>query len=111
MHVVAPCHESRDLAGVVIEVKWSTNPETKSGLVEQLGERYLSVRGPRHGVFLVGWSGEWFPGGNRRRERDIEELRRCLIEQRNAFTAAGQKGEGLRIEPVVIDLRWRITTS
>ena len=44
-------------ATVVVEVKWSTNPETKSALIDQLGQRYLLRERLTHGVFLVGCDG------------------------------------------------------
>jgi hypothetical protein len=41
----APCQGSRRPATLVVEVKWSTNPETRSALVSQLGQNHLPRRG------------------------------------------------------------------
>jgi hypothetical protein len=106
LRVTAPCHGNRQLATVVIEVKWSTNPETRTGLVSQLGERYLLGEGKTHGIFLVGWSGEWRRGDRSRTSTNIRELQRFLTTQRDGFCRAGHPGAGLRIEPFVIDVRW-----
>jgi hypothetical protein len=106
IRVTAPCHGTRGTATVVIEVKWSDNSETRSGLVDQLGERYLLREGLTHGIFLVGWCGEWCPGAGRHGMTDAEELRRFLRKQKDEFCAPGQPGETLRIEPYVLDARW-----
>jgi hypothetical protein len=107
LRITAPCLRSRRLATVVVEVKWSTNPETKSALDDQLGRRYLLGEGLTHGVFLVGWSGWWQPGQGQPRGRSPNELARYLREQRDSFCCVGAPGEGLRIEPVVLDLSWQ----
>jgi len=107
LHVTAPSLGSRRSAAVVIEVKWSTNPETRTSLVDQLGRKYLLEENQTHGVFLVGWSEYWEPGGGRGKVTDIDDLRRALAAQRDEFCAAGAEGHGLEIEPVVLDLGWR----
>ena len=107
LRVTAPCLGTQKLATVVVEIKWSTNPETSSSLVDQLGEKYLIHEGHTHGVFLVGWSGWWRPGGRQRKGTDITKLREFLCSQRDAFCSPGQRGEQVRIEPVAIDLGWR----
>jgi hypothetical protein len=107
LRVTAPCHGSRRLATVVVEIKWSTNPETRAALVDQLGRNYLLGEGLTCGVFLVGWSGWWRPGQKQSRGRDPAELSRFLRGQRDSFCREGQPGSGVRIEPVVLDLSWR----
>jgi hypothetical protein len=107
LRVTAPCLGTRHLATVVVEMKWSTNVETRTALIEQLGMSYLRGEGLTHGVFLVGWSGWWRPGHRRPRGEDPDELRRYLLRQRDEFCQSGEPGGGLRIEPVVLDLSWR----
>jgi hypothetical protein len=106
LRVTAPRHGTGRLATVIVEVKWSTNDETRTGLVSQLGERYLLGEGLTHGIFLVGWSGEWRPGDGSGANTDARELERFLTDQRDDFCRAGQQGAGLRIEAFVLDVRW-----
>jgi hypothetical protein len=106
IRVIAPCHGTRLLAKVVIEVKWSTNAETRSALVSQLGEQYLRGEQLTHGIFLVGWCGEWAPGDGSGRSTDRQQLEEYLISQRDNYCQPGQDGQFLRIEPLVLDLRW-----
>jgi hypothetical protein len=107
LRVIAPCLGQRRLATAVVEVKWSTNTETRSALVDQLGRNYLLGEGLTHGVFLVGWSGWWSRGQGQARGCDLNELARFLSDQRDSYCRAGQPGEAVRIEPVVLDLSWR----
>ena len=111
LRVTAPCHGGGRLAIVVVEMKWSTNDETRSGLVDQLGERYLIGEGLAHGVFAVGWCGAWFPRDRTGRNTDLTGLRDHLTQQRDAYCQPGQPGANLRIEPFVMDLRWSRTES
>jgi hypothetical protein len=106
LRVTAPCHGTRQLITVVIEVKWSTNQETRSGLVDQLGQRYLVGEALTHGIFLVGWSGEWRPGDGSGKNTDLRGLEEYLLSQRDDFCRLGQPGEKLRIEPFVLDVHW-----
>lgn len=107
LKVTAPCLGTQQQAVVVVEIKWSDNPETRSSLVEQLGEDYLLHEGRTHGVFLVGWSGWWHPGNRQRRSADVTSLKEFLRDQRDSFCAAGEPGEHIRIEPFILDLCWR----
>jgi hypothetical protein len=109
LRVTAPCLGTRRSATVVIEVKWSTNPETRSALTGQLGRQYLLGEGLTHGVFLVGWAGWWQPGNRKPKGRDLTELSRFLNDQRDSFCGEGRPGGGIRIEPIVLDLSWRQT--
>jgi hypothetical protein len=106
LRLTAPCHCTRQLSTVVIEMKWSTNGETRTGLVSQLGERYLLGEGLTHGIFLVGWSGEWRPRDGSGANADIRKLEGFLTNQRDDFCRAGQRGAGLRMEPFVLDVHW-----
>jgi hypothetical protein len=74
--------------------------------VSQLGEQYLFGERKTHGIFLVGWSGEWRPGDGSGANTDVRELGRFLTKQRDDFCSPGQKGTGLRIEPFVLDVHW-----
>ena len=106
--VVAPCHGSTTLGEVVIEVKWSTNDEIRTGLKGQLGQNYLIGEGRTHGIFLVAWSGEWRPADGTGWNYDQAALLTFLTGQRDEFQKVGQPGEGLSIHPLVIDIRWRV---
>lgn len=105
LRVTAPCRGTGRLATVIVEVKWSTNEETRSGLVSQLGSRYLLGEGKTHGLFLVGWSGSWWPRDGTGESSDLLGLERFLQHQRDDYCRAGEPGESLRIEPFVLDLR------
>jgi hypothetical protein len=106
LRVSAPCHGSRRLARLVIELKWSTNQETRNGLVDQLGERYLRGESLTHGIFLVGWSGEWNPGDGTGVRAEIRTLDSYLSNQRNTYCRPGQPGHGRRIEFFILNLVW-----
>lgn len=105
VRVVAPCLNRRDLAKVVIEIKWSDNPETETSLVDQLGRKYLLGERLTHGIYLVGWSGHWRRRGSRRRTGQ-SGLAEFLATQGRQFCAS-EEGAGLRIESVVLPLEWR----
>jgi hypothetical protein len=105
--VTAPCRLSGKLAQLIIEIKWSTNNETRIALVEQLGQNYLLAEGRTHGVFLVGWSGWWRRGDRTSKNSSIADLRQYLTKQRDDFCRPGEPGAGLRIEPFVLDARWQ----
>jgi hypothetical protein len=108
LRVVAPCHRTGKLATVVVEVKWSDNDETRTGLVEQLGRRYLLDEKLTHGIFVVGWTGKWSSGAGKKMNNDRSRLMEHLVRQRDEFCKAAI-GAGLRIEPFVVDLRWSRT--
>jgi hypothetical protein len=111
LRVTAPCLGTQQLATVVVEIKWSTNSDTGTALLEQLGKKYLLGESLRHGVFLVGWSGLWNPGQRRCKNRDRATLLKYLSDQRDSFCCTGQPGERLRIEPVVLNLAWQPNDS
>jgi hypothetical protein len=107
LRITAPCLGTQHLATVVVEIKWSTNSETRTALDDQLGKKYLLGEQLTHGVFLVGWSGCWQPGQRRRKSHNLNELVDFLRNQRDEFCRAGHLGEGVRIEPFVLNLAWR----
>lgn len=93
---------------VVVEVKWSDNPDVSTSLVTQLGEDYLLRNGLTHGIYLVGWSGAtkpWKstlnPAPEPRSSRDAWQ--KALDIQAELFC---QAHGGLRITPLVMDLAW-----
>ena len=106
LRVMAPCQGNQQVATVVVEIKWSTNPETKTALVDQLGQKYLIGEQLTHGIYVVGWSGWWGPGQRRSKGRDPNELLQFLQTQRDCFCREGRPGEGVHIEPFVLDLVW-----
>jgi hypothetical protein len=111
VRVIAPYRDGRRLATVVVEVKWSTNDETHSALVDQLGQRYLLGENLTHGVFLVGWTGEWRPRDGTGVSFDRNQLEHYLTRQRDDYSQTCQTGGGLRIEPFVLDTRWSGTNE
>jgi hypothetical protein len=111
LRVVTPRHGGTGLAQVVVEVKWSTNEETRSGLVDQLGNRYLLGEGLTHGVFAVGWSGGWYPRDGSGWNTDLARLVAYLTTQRDGYCQDGQPGASLRIQPFVLDARWSRTNQ
>jgi hypothetical protein len=104
LRVQAPCFDGKTLATVVIEVKWSDNPETESSLTDQLGRKYLQGEGLAHGIFLVGWCGEW--RHKRRKQVDCREMEAYLATQRDEYCRPGANGHGLTIELALLNLEW-----
>jgi hypothetical protein len=103
LQIVAPTIDGK-LASVVIEMKWSDNPETKGGLENQFVRNYLLGHALNYGIYLVAWCGAWKEKGNKR--KNIQALRAYLAERVKLVTAS-EEGKNLRVEPVVLDLRWR----
>ena len=103
LDILAPCLDGR-LARVTVEIKWSDNAETGTSLVEQLGRKYLLGHCVTHGIYLVGWNGSC--RFNKKKVDGIEALRTHLSGQAKAFSQTDE-GRMLKIEPVVVDLRWR----
>ena len=73
-------------------MKWSDNPETETGLTDQLGRHYLLKEGLTHGIYLVGWVGSWRRKGGRK-QTDAESLRKHLETQCDQFCTK-QRGRG-----------------
>ena len=88
---------------MTVEIKWSDNAETETGLVEQLGRKYLLGHGVTHGVYMVGWNGTCRL--NKKKNCEMEALRLHLSGQAKAFTETDEGGSMLKIEPIVLDLR------
>jgi hypothetical protein len=103
LEVAAPTVD-RQWVCVVIEMKWSDNQETKTGLENQLVHDYLLGHGLRHGIYLVGWCGSWKERG--KKGKDIQQLRSYLAERASSVHAS-EEGADLRVEPMLLDLRWR----
>jgi hypothetical protein len=104
LRVLAPTADGTRLATVIIEVKWSDNPETAGGLVDQLGRKYLLGEQKTHGIYLVGWTGEWARAESGR-DVDRANLEDFLRKQRDQFVQS--EGIELTIETVVVGLTWR----
>ena len=103
LEVAAPTIDGQ-WARVVVEIKWSDNPETKSSLVNQLVRKYLLGHQLAHGIYLVGWCGNCKERG--KKGKDIEQFRAYLAGQVKSIIASDE-GKHLKVEPVVLDLRWR----
>jgi hypothetical protein len=103
LEAVAPTID-RQWARVVIEIKWSDNPETKRSLENQLVGDYLLGHGLHHGIYLVGWCGTWRVMSNKR--KDIQQLRDFLTDRAKSVTAS-EEGKNLKVEPLVLDLCWQ----
>lgn len=110
LRVVAPCLGNQKHASVIVEVKWSANPEVKEGLVEQLGQKYLLDEGNSHGVYVVGWSGRWKPGKRQKAATELMALKSYLSAQAADFCSPNGRGCGTRVVPVVLDLGWQPST-
>ncbi len=110
IRVIAPVVDRRDLAKIVIEVKWSDNSDNERGvstsLTEQLGKKYLLSEGLTHGVFLVGWTGKlgtWKKtAGPRPQEKTAASLAKVLQRQADEF---GREHSTIDIRPTVWDVR------
>jgi hypothetical protein len=108
IRVVAPVLGRREVAKIVIEVKWSDNSDAKrgvsTGLTEQLGKEYLLEENLSHGVFLMGWNGKlaWkHTAEPRPKEKTPAALLEALQQQAKEFCG---KHQGLVIRPIVWDL-------
>lgn len=104
--IIAP-KINRDYATVVIEVKWSNNPEISTSLKEQLGKKYLLDANYKHGIYLVGWNGilRWRKQASPRpvKKELPQSLLKKLEEQAEAFK---QLHQDIVIRPIVFDLVW-----
>lgn len=108
LKIQAISHQGKPLT-VIVEIKWSDNPEVSTSQVDQLGRDYLLDNGLTHGIYLVGWSGQSVPW------KGAPELapeprssppawRKSLEEQARSFL---QENPGLRVVPIVMDLAWK----
>lgn len=94
---------------LIIEIKWSDNPDVSTNLINQLGEDYLVQNGHTHGIYLVGWSGEktkkWKSplGAPPDPPESLSAWQYALGEQAKLYH---EQRSGLRIVPFVMDLSW-----
>jgi hypothetical protein len=89
---------------VVVEIKWSSNKETPTGLMSQLGEKYLRKEGKTHGIYLVAWNGK-SPVWARLRlrcPRKLKDLQGLLDQQAKEYAAK----HTLAIRAIVFDAVW-----
>jgi len=101
--------QDRQPLALVIEVKWSDNPEVSTSLIEQLAQDYLLKNGITHGIYFVGWSG--VPGTWRRvavgkppvPRTSLDAWRTSLGQQVKLLS---EKHQELSIVPFILDLSW-----
>jgi len=94
-------------ATVIIEVKWSDNPDCATSLQGQLGKRYLIDDGETHGIYFVGWCGpgSWAKAGGPRPE-PFDQIS-AWQARFNSQAAEFQKlFPNTSVIPLVVDLRW-----
>ena len=97
---------ARSISGVTIElpieVKWSDNRDVYSAVSEQLGGQYLLSTGWRHGLYVVGWTGDGASHGGRK-PKSTSELSDILETKATMF---GNENLGFLIRSIVLDLEW-----
>ena len=97
-------------ATVVLELKWSDNPDVSTSLVEQLGEEYLVGQSLTHGIYLVGWNGH----GHWRNDASGPKPRRpyTLVGFLAPLCVQAEEYKKTRpdvvIIPKMIDLQWNV---
>ncbi len=100
------------IAEVIIEVKWSDNPEWCTGLREQLGQKYLLDENRECGLFLTAFYGKTtWPRTLGTRPKDPhkpEIILKTLQEQAAAFES---KHDGMKIIAAVLDVSWPETDA
>ncbi len=96
-----------NVATVVIEIKWSDNPDVSTSLAAQLGQMYLIPEGLTHGIYLVGWNGKlkWkSSAGARPKGPSIPSaLTDTLRLQAEAFS---DDHADVDVQAIVLDLAW-----
>ena len=95
-------------ATVIIEVKWSDNPELSISLTEQLGTCYLLGDSLTRGIYFVGWcgGGSWRTGATGSEPERKDSLDSWLDALRSQAAEFGEQYPDVHIEPIVLDLRW-----
>ena len=92
-----------DAIRVPIEVKLSSNREAKTGMRDQLVDRYMSELGATHGVYVVVWMTTPEPGRLECRHRPkwngIEAARQALNDEAGRLSEAGRA----QVRAVVVD--------
>ena len=94
---------SGDAIRVPIEVKLSSNDEAKTGIREQLADRYIPQLGASHGVYVVVWMNlpqpELLQAYHRPKWRSIESAREDLRQEAKRLS----KEKGVCVRAVVVD--------
>ena len=103
VQVPGPGTVSGDKIRVPMEVKLSSNDEAKTGMQDQLVDRYMSQLGATHGVHVVVWMTTPNPGRLQRHHRPkwdcIETARRELDEEARRLSEERK----VRVRAVVLD--------
>ena len=101
--VVACGTVSGDGIRVPIEVKLSSNDEAKTGIREQLVDRYIPQLGASHGVYVVVWMGlprlEELQAHHRPKWQSIESAREDLRKEAERLS----QERGMCVRAVVVD--------
>jgi hypothetical protein len=97
------------MAKVVVEVKWSDNPELATGISEQLGKNYLVKEKRTHGIYVVGWCGKMTWQNCKttnvpNQGRTPQILLQALEQEARLFMDSNPQ---ISILPVVIDIAWK----
>ena len=101
---VAACGTvSGDAIRVPMEVKLSSNDEVKTGIQEQLADRYMCQLGASHGVYVVVWMShpqpESLQAHHRPKWQSIESARQYLRQEAERLS----RERGIRVRAVVVD--------
>ena len=101
---VAACGTvSGDAIRVPIEVKLSSNDQVKTGIQEQLADRYMRQLGASHGVYVVVWMShpqpESLQAHHRPKWQSIESARQDLRQEAERLS----QERGIRVRAVVVD--------
>jgi hypothetical protein len=87
---------------IPIEVKRSGNTEARTGLREQLAERYMSELGTSYGIFVVVWlDAPGLPPRFKPIWSSIEEARRDLLQQAKELMI--ETDGAIQITPIVVN--------
>jgi hypothetical protein len=93
---------NNDLIAIPIEVKRSGNDEARTGLRDQLVDRYMSELGASYGIFVVVWlDAPGLPSGFKPIWSSPEDARADLLQQANDLVAE-TNGE-VRVTIIVLD--------
>ena len=101
---VAACGTvSGDAIRVPIEVKLSSNDQVKTGIQEQLADRYMRQLGASHGVYVVVWMShpqpESLQAHHRPKWQSIESAQQDLRQEAERLS----RERGIRVRAVVVD--------
>jgi hypothetical protein len=90
-----------DTIAIPIEVKLAHNPEARTGLKDQLVDRYMLERDTDAGAFVVGWMGKNVPRAYRPLWPDVAAAETELEKQAREATI---ESDGMDVCAIVIDL-------